>query len=136
MVEVIFDGIKINDTDGCPIVVLEEIESDPHREMLIWIGETEALAIKDALAGPDSPRPKTHDLLKNIMDALSATVTAMYINANDNNIFYAKLRLKSGSEEIDIDSRPSDALAIALRYNAPIYVDENVIEKNGYIVKE
>lgn len=136
MIELIFDSIKIDKNTTSPVAVLKELDADPKRNMDIWIGENEASAIKAALAGQDTPRPMTHDLIKNIMDGLSATVTAMYINKFEELTFYATLKLKSKGEEIDIDSRPSDGIAIALRYNAPIYVEDNVIKEKGYIVKE
>ena len=136
MIELIFDGIKIDKNTTSPVAVLKELDADPKRNMDIWIGENEASAIKAALAGQTTPRPMTHDLIKNIMDDLSATVTAMYINKFEELTFYATLKLKSNGEEIDIDSRPSDGIAMALRYNAPIYVEDNVIEEKGYIEKE
>ena len=136
MIELIFDGIKIDKNTTSPVAILKELDADPIRNMDIWIGENEASAIKAALAGQTTPRPMTHDLIKNIMDGLSATVTAMYINKFEELTFYATLKLKSNGEEIDIDSRPSDGIAMALRYNAPIYVEDNVIEEKGYIVKE
>lgn len=136
MVELIVDGIKTDKNTNSPIAVLEESNANPIRNMDIWIGENEASAINAALEGTDYPRPMTHDLIKNIMDALSATVIGMYINKCEELTFYATLKLKSDGEEIDIDSRPSDAIAMALRYNAPIYTEDNVIAEQGYIVKE
>ena len=136
MIELIFDGIKIDNNTTSPVAVLKELDANPKRNMDIWIGENEASAIKAALAGQDTPRPMTHDLIKNIMDVLSATVTAMNINKFEELTFYATLKLKSNGEEIDIDSRPSDAIAIALRYDVPIYVEDSVIEENGYILEE
>ena len=121
---------------GVPVVVLEEIVDDPKRKMLIWIGRSEAVAIKTALAKTEHPRPMTHDLLKNIVDALSAKVEVVFINAVENATFYAKVKLKSNIQDLDIDSRPSDALAIAIRSNVPIYVEDDVIEKHGFFEKE
>lgn len=136
MVEVKIDDIQTDQNNGAPVVVLEEIDGDPKRKMAIWIGESEAAAIKVGLEKTSLPRPMTHDLLQNIVDALSAKVKAIYINAVEKQTFYAKLKLKSDSQNLDIDSRPSDALAIAIRYNAPIYVEDDVIEKHGYFEKE
>ena len=78
----------------------------------------------------------THDLIKNIVDALSSAVTAVYITKMQDETFFARLSLKTDTQEIDIDSRPSDAIAIAIRYNAPIYVDDAVIEENGFLEEE
>ncbi len=136
MVEVKIDNIQTDQNTGTPIVVLEEINSDAKRYLRIWIGESEAAAIKVGLEKTSLPRPMTHDLLQNIVDALSATVKAIYINAVEKQTFYAKLKLKSDSQNLDIDSRPSDALAIAIRYNAPIYVEDDLLEKHGYFEKE
>lgn len=127
---------SVDQDNGVPVVVLEEITGDPKRKMLIWIGRSEAVAIKTALVKTEHPRPMTHDLLKNIVDALSAKVAAIHINAVKNATFHAKVKLKSNSRDLDIDSRPSDALAIAIRSNAPIYVEDDVIEKHGFFEKE
>ncbi len=145
MVEVIINDILVEQDDkpgavdqnnGVPVVVLQEITGEPKRKMLIWIGRNEAIAIKTALAKTEHPRPMTHDLLKNIIDALSAKVEAIYINVVKNATFYAKVKLKSNIQDLNIDSRPSDALAIAIRSNAPIYVEDDVIEKHGFFEKE
>lgn len=136
MVEVKIDGIRNDKDSNSPVVVLEEIASESKRKLAIWIGESEAWAIHTGLEEKSLPRPMTHDLIKNIVNALSAQITTICINACEGSTFYAKLKLKSNSQEIDIDSRPSDALAIAIRYNAPIYVEENLIEKHGFFEKE
>lgn len=136
MVEVKIALISADKNNGSPVVVLNEIETDGKRGLLIWIAEAEAAAIRIGIEERSFPRPMTHDLLKNIIDALSAKVTAICINAFEKNIFYAKIQLKSEEEEFDIDSRPSDALAIAIRYNVPIYVEDDVIENNGFTEKE
>lgn len=136
MVEVKIDGIRNDKDSNSPVVILEEIDGDPKRKMAIWIGGSEAMAIKVGLEKTSLPRPMTHDLLQNIVDALSSTVKAIYINAVEKQTFYAKLKLKSDSQNLDIDSRPSDALAIAIRSHAPIYVEDDVIEKHGYFEKE
>ena len=136
MVEVKIDSITADKNNGTPVIILEEIDSDPKRKLLIWIGESEAAAIKAGLENISFPRPMTHDLLKNIVDALSATVTGIYINAVEKQTFYAKVKLKSNIQDLDIDSRPSDALALAIRCEVPIYVEEKVIEENGFLEKE
>lgn len=135
MVEVKIVNI-LADNNKSPVVVLEAIDSEPKRKLAIWIGENEVYAIKSGLAKESFPRPMTHDLIKNIIDAFSATVTSIFIDTVEKSTFYAKVKLKSDDQELDIDSRPSDALAIAIRYNAPIYVENNVIKKNGFFEKE
>ena len=136
MVEMKPASITIGSGSNAPVLILEEKESVSKRLLLIWIGESEALAIDSQLKNQSMPRPMTHDLMKNIVEALSATVTAIHINAFKESTFYATVKLKSDSEEIDIDSRPSDAIALALRCDVPIYLDEAVLEQNGYLASE
>ena len=80
------------DNNKSPIVVLEEIDSEPKRKLLIWIGESEAYAIKSGLDKKYSPRPMTHDLIKNIIDAFSATVASIFINTIEKSTFYLSSR--------------------------------------------
>ena len=134
MVEVKVDDVSIGKKNGTPVVILKQKEGDPIRRLLIWMGEAEAKAIKSYLANTPSPRPMTHDLIKNIVDALSTTVNAVNITKIEESTFYAKLSLKKDTQEIEIDSRPSDAIAIAIRYNAPIYVDDVVLKENGFLI--
>ena len=135
MVEVKADYISTNN-NGTPVVILKQKEGDPIRRLLIWVGEAEANAIKSYLDEMPSPRPMTHDLIKNIIDALSTTVNAVYITKIEKSTFYAKLSLKADTQEIAIDSRPSDAIAMAIRFNAPIFVDEGVLEEHGFLEEE
>ena len=136
MVEVKVDYIFTDKNSRTPVVVLKQVESDPIQRLMIWIGESEAHAIDAFLKSAPIMRPMTHDLLKNIVDSLSSTVTAVYITKMQESTFYAKLSLKTDTQEICIDSRPSDAIAIAVRYNAPIYVEDVVIEENGFLEEE
>ncbi len=134
MVEVKVDYISIDKNSSTPVVILKQIQGNPIRRLMIWIGESEGHAIKLCLDKTPFPRPMTHDLIKNIIDALSTTVNAVYITKMQESTFYAKLSLKTDTQEIDIDSRPSDAIAI--RYNAPIYVDDAIIDENGFLEEE
>ncbi len=136
MVEMKPASITTGSGSNTPVLILEEKESESKRLLLIWIGESEASAIDSQLKNVPMPRPMTHDLMKNIVEALSATVTAIYINAFEKSTFYATLKLKSDGEEIVIDSRPSDAIALALRCDVPIYIDEVVLEQNGFSASE
>jgi bifunctional DNase/RNase len=99
------------------------------RAMPIWIGTAEALSISIALEGATTPRPLTHDLIKLLLDRLGATVDAVLVDDLYNNTYYAKLSLRWDSKVIDIDCRPSDAIAIALRSRVPIYVADAVLEE-------
>lgn len=136
MVEVKVDYIETDKKTDTPVIILEQIEGDPIRRLMIWIGESESAAIRTFLEGKSTPRPMTHDLITNIVDTLSTTVNAVHITKVEESTFYAKLSLKTDTQEIVIDSRPSDAIAVAIRCNAPIYVDDHVIENHGFLEKE
>jgi len=99
-----------------------------NRAMPIWIGTAEALSISIALEGQSTPRPLTHDLVKILLDKLGATVEAVVVDDLYNNTYYAKLSLRVNSKIMDIDCRPSDAIAVALRSKVPIYVADAVLE--------
>ncbi len=110
-----------------PIVILKDLEE--RKALPIWIGLFEASAIAMKLENVSTPRPMTHDLIKNLLESLRATVEKIVVNDLVDNTFYAKIYLNTPSGTIEIDSRPSDAIAIALRTEAPIYVEEVVLEK-------
>ncbi len=110
-----------------PIVILKDMEE--RRALPIWIGLFEANAIAMKLEDVTTPRPMTHDLIANILKSLKATVERIVVNDLINNTFYARIYLNTPGGTIEIDSRPSDAIAIALRTNAPIYVEEVVLQK-------
>lgn len=102
--------------------------SDGSRELRILIGPYEAQAISLPLEGTRPDRPLTHDLLRNIIDRFNASLDRVVIDDLWNTIYYAKLYLKRGNEEIEIDARPSDAIAMAVRFDAPIYVSEGILD--------
>lgn len=102
--------------------------SDGERKLPIMIGMAEAHAIAQALEDIERSRPLTHDLIKNMLDKLGATVDRVNIDDLFNNTYYARIIIKSGDELIEIDSRPSDAVAIAVRYDAPIYVADGILD--------
>jgi uncharacterized protein len=99
------------------------------RAMPIWIGQAEALSISIAIEGTPPPRPLTHDLLKSVLERLNATVEAVLVDDLYNNTYYAKLSVRVDSKVIDIDCRPSDAIALAMRVKVPIYVADAVLEE-------
>lgn len=109
-----------------PIVVLGGVEGD--HELRIWIGSAEAHAIGLAMEGVDTPRPMTHDLLKTIIQQLDGTVVRIVVTELKNDTFYAVVELYHSGSTLVIDARPSDAIALAVRTNAPIFVDEEVLE--------
>lgn len=99
------------------------------RAMPIWIGHAEALSISLAVEGHSTPRPLTHDLLRSVLDRLGATVDAVLVDDLYNNTYYAKISLRVNGKVCDVDCRPSDAIAVALRARAPIYVADAVLEE-------
>jgi len=114
---------------GNHTLIMKEVMGD--RRLPIVIGGFEALAIHDAVYAIKRPRPMTHDLIKTIIEYLSATVLEVVIDELRENIFYAKIVLEIASMEHQIDARPSDAIAIAIRFNAPIYCSEDVMQSAG-----
>ena len=114
-----------------PIVILKDLEDK--RALPIWIGILEASAIATALENIKLPRPMTHDLLKNIIDSFSITVNKIEITDLKDNTFYASIHLTQNKKVIVVDARPSDSIALALRTGAPIFVNDEVIEKSKKI---
>ncbi|NJD68502.1 MAG: hypothetical protein C3F12_00190 [Candidatus Methylomirabilota bacterium] len=118
-------GIALDPITNMPIVILKD--PDERRALPIWVGIFEANAIALELEKVSTPRPMTHDLLKNILDGLGITVQQITVNDLKENTFYATIDLNHNGSVVQIDSRPSDAIALALRTNAPIFVSENVV---------
>ncbi len=120
-------GLMFDPYNNAYIVILKDEE---HSEMLpIWIGKSEASAISLALENIAAPRPMTHDLMKALLDLVDAKVISVVITDLNENTYYAKIHLMYSDSEYTIDSRPSDAIALALRANAPIFASETVIRK-------
>lgn len=111
-----------------PVVILRD-EAETNL-LPIWVGVFEANAIALQMEGVTTPRPMTHDLLKNLIEKIQGDVVRVVINNLLENTFYAQIHLKIADRELSIDSRPSDAIALALRAAAPVYVEESVLEKS------
>jgi bifunctional DNase/RNase len=126
-VEMTVKGLTLDPLTNMPIVILKDMEDK--RVLPIWIGLFEANAIALELEKIPTPRPMTHDLIKDIITGLNATVTKIVVNDLKNNTFYAVIHLSLDGNSIVIDSRPSDAIALALRIGAPIYVSTEVVNK-------
>ena len=120
-------GLMLDPTSNVPIVILRDEESDLF--LPIWIGVFEANAIALEIEGVDAPRPMTHDLLLSSLRTLGAGVERIVISDLQDSTFYALIHLDRGGEKLTVDSRPSDALALALRAEAPIFVLRSVLEK-------
>jgi len=120
-------GLVVDPISKMPIVVLQDPETD--RLLPIWIGVFEANAIALKIENIATPRPMTHDLISGLLSRLSITVEKITVSDIRNNTFYAVISCRRGTEDIQIDSRPSDAIALALRTDAPIFVEEDVISR-------
>ncbi|MGC9001742.1 MAG: bifunctional nuclease family protein [Dictyoglomus sp.] len=132
MVEVYVAGLSLDPQTNQFVVILRE-KSEGKRFLPIWIGPFEANAIAIALEKIDIGRPLTHDLMKNIIEALDAKVEKVFIHSLKENTFYATIYINIDDKTLEVDSRPSDAVALALRTNSPIYVDSKLIEEAGFV---
>ncbi len=127
MVEVTIDSIRVSLMSQHRVVILKDIDSD--RYLPIWIGAFEADAIAVTLQEMEVPRPLTHDLLKNAIVELGGEVDYILISDLRNEVFYAKIVLQANAKHLEIDSRPSDAIALAVRLHVPVYIDDAVMGK-------
>lgn len=121
-------GLTIDPTSNTPIIILKTEESE--QAIPIWIGLLEATSIASALQNIEFERPMTHDLFKNLTDYLKIQVTKVEVCDLRDNTFFALIHFISQAHAFTMDARPSDAIAIALRFQAPIYVDDKVIKKS------
>ncbi len=135
-VEMKVRGLALDPLSNMPIIILRDEEDK--RSLPIWVGIFEANAIALELEKIATPRPMTHDLIKNILEALDAKVAKVVVNDLKENTFFATIHLQVGDSEVTVDSRPSDAIALALRVSAPIFVEEEVVRKakSVEVVKE
>lgn len=129
MIEVTIDSIRVSLMSQHRIVVLKE--ENGARFLPIWIGPFEADAITLQLQGIDAPRPLTHDLLKTVIETLGGEVLHIVISALEKNTYFARIVLDVDGDTVEVDSRPSDAIALGVRVNAPIYVADEVMESAG-----
>ncbi|NOZ63380.1 MAG: bifunctional nuclease family protein [Caldiserica bacterium] len=120
-------GVTLDPVTNVPIIILKDQKNE--KTLPIWIGIFEASAIAIKLEGVQTPRPLTHDLLRTIIESFNGKVSRIVINDLKDNVFYAKILIKLGRKTMEIDSRPSDAIALALRTQSPIYINEEVITK-------
>jgi len=120
-------GLMFDPYNNAYIVILRV---EDNADMLpIWVGKSEASAISFALEGVAAPRPMTHDLMKAVLDAVDAKVISVVITDLNDNTYFVKIHLQYEDTEYSIDSRPSDAIALALRTNAPVFASEAVLRK-------
>jgi len=126
MVEMKVEGLTLDPLTNMPIIILKD--SSGAKALPIWVGYFEANAIALEIEKITTPRPMTHDLIRNLIQTMKAEVNHILVNELKDNTFYAVISLVCGGDTLMIDSRPSDAIALALRTKSPIYVEENVIE--------
>jgi|HigsolmetaAR206D_1030411.scaffolds.fasta_scaffold10945_2 bifunctional DNase/RNase len=129
MIRVNVDSIRVSLLTQHRVIVLREIDS--RRYLPIWIGPFEAEAIATAIQGHEPVRPMTHDLLKSVITELGGTINHIVVNDIQDQTFYARIVIDVQGSQIDIDARPSDAIALAVRCDIPIFVDSHVIDQVG-----
>jgi len=129
MHEMVIYGVSFDIVGKQPIVLLKTAEGN--KFLPIWIGHPEAAAILMKLQGATTPRPMTHDLVTEMLVQLEARVTRITVTELRDNTFYASITIQMDGTEIEVDSRPSDAIALAVRAEAPIYADDRVIEESA-----
>jgi len=127
MIEMKVIGLTLDPQTNVPIVILREMGGE--RAFPIWVGIYEAHAIGRAIGNIQTPRPMAHDLIKNIINGVEGKVNRIVVNDVQDNTFLAEISIQMNGSEVVIDSRPSDAIALALLMSAPIFVEEKVIEK-------
>jgi bifunctional DNase/RNase len=132
MIEMSVEFVRVSMQNYNRVVILREKEAD--RYLLIWIGPAEAEAIAMRLGDVQPPRPQTHDLLRNVIDTLGAQVSYILVNDLNNDTFYARIVLDVNGKLVEVDSRTSDAIALAVRSQVPIYAEESVLDRAGIIL--
>ncbi len=124
-------GITVDPFTNTPIIILKDLEEQD--VLPIWIGLLEASSIATALENVQTPRPMTHDLLKTVLERLDAKVAKIEVNDLKDNTYFAVIHLEVGKKRFVIDARPSDAIALALRVGAAIFVEESVIKRSAKV---
>jgi bifunctional DNase/RNase len=125
-------GVRVELPTNQPIVLLRERSGE--RYLPIWIGAAEAAAIALSLQGVVTPRPMTHDLLKTILEDLSVEVQRIIVTELRDSTFYASIQMQKGTDALEISSRPSDAIALAVRMSVPIFANEDVLEEAAILI--
>lgn len=125
MIELQLIGVRVELPSNQPVVLLKEKEGD--RYLPIWIGAVEASAIAHGMQGVPAPRPMTHDLMRDLLGGLGVRVSRVLITALKEQTFYAEIEMRRNGDSVSVSSRPSDAIALAVRIDVPIYADEGVM---------
>ena len=127
-------GVRVELPTNIPIVLLKE--TDGNRYLSIWIGTSEATSIATALEGITTPRPLTHDLMRSVLDAVGVLATRVVITEIRDNTYYADIALDAAGNEVRVSSRPSDAIALAVRTGTPIFALPALIDEVGVYFEE
>ncbi len=133
MIEVELAAVQIDQRSATPVMLLKESQP-PGRTLAVYIGRTEAQAIVDSIQGIEPPRPMTHDLMRDVIEALGAIVVRVVITELVEATFYAQVELKIQQKVVVVSARPSDAVALAVRVAAPIFVASDVMALEGFVV--
>ena len=133
MVEVRLRAVRVDLQSNTPVLLLQESEG-LGRTLPIFIGAPEATAIAFALQGMDTPRPMTHDLIRDLLDALGADVVRVVITELKTATYFAEIVLRHGDREVPVSSRPSDAVAVAVRTGAPLFVADDLMDSEGIML--
>jgi uncharacterized protein len=134
MVEVHLRAVRVDLGSSTPVVLLEETEG-ARRSLPIFVGGPEATAIAFALQGVEPPRPMSHDLMREIVEALGAKVVRVLVTELRDGTFFAELHLRSGERDLVVSCRPSDAIALATRTHSPLYVSDELMEAEGLVIE-
>jgi bifunctional DNase/RNase len=134
MVEVRLSAVRVDLQSSTPVVLLQETEG-AHRSLPIFVGAPEATAIAFALQGVELPRPMTHDLMTELLEALGAKLTRVVVTELRDSTFYAELHLRVGEKDLTVSCRPSDAIALAARTHSPLYVADDLMDAEGLVVE-
>ena len=134
MVEMTLASIRVQLPDNVPVVLLKEVGA-AGRTLPILIGHEEATSIARAIQGQEPPRPLTHDLMKDLIESLDVSVEAVVITELVNAIFFAEIRLRRGTDVVIVSSRPSDAIALAVRTGTTIYAEDSLLDAEGLIIE-
>lgn len=132
MIETVVESIRVSLVTQHRVVILKEVDGERH--LPIWIGSYEAEAIAMELQGVTASRPLPYDLMRTVIDDLGGTVERITVTDLSDDVFYARIILRKDGREIEVDSRPSDAIALAVRARVPILVDESVMTKAGVML--
>ncbi len=133
MVEVRLRAVRVDLQSNTPVLLLQETEGEG-RTLPIFIGTPEATAIAYALQGVSMPRPMTHDLVKDLLSAVDVDIERVVITELRSSTYFAELHLRRGTEHATVSSRPSDAVAVAVRTGSPIYVSDELMDAEGIIL--